>query len=196
MTLALNATQSSLAVPYFSSPAPIVTVVDNVGVVGGTPTCSIASGSIFQLGSTQVSCSAKDYKNNSAACTFTVTVVDTLPPVFTCPAERTIIVPINATSAEANWTVPPVIDNVNGVMTPVCKVGNTVVTPANKTVFYIDEPPIICSAIDSSNNQVRRWGPGQGAAPFLVYPTPRPPTHSLRKPAKSSFGSLTRARPT
>jgi hypothetical protein len=44
-------------------------------------TCSVASGSVFPVGQTPVTCSATDAAENSASCGFTITVRDTLPPV-------------------------------------------------------------------------------------------------------------------
>lgn len=48
-----------------------------------TPTCAPASGSIFALGTTIVSCSAIDARGNSASVTAMVTVQDTIAPVVT-----------------------------------------------------------------------------------------------------------------
>ncbi|MFN0112273.1 MAG: HYR domain-containing protein, partial [Blastocatellia bacterium] len=52
-------------------PAPIVG--DNCSGVG-VPTCTPASGSSFNVGVTTVNCSVADAANNSASCSFTVTV--------------------------------------------------------------------------------------------------------------------------
>ena len=53
-----------------------------------TPTCSPASGSIFPVGSTQVTCTATDSAGNAATATFTVTVtpqaIPTPPPASDC----------------------------------------------------------------------------------------------------------------
>ena len=49
-----------------------VTATDNCSPV--TITCTPPSGSSFPLGTTPVSCTAKDSVNNSASCGFTVTV--------------------------------------------------------------------------------------------------------------------------
>lgn len=49
------------------------------------------SGSAFPLGETIVTYEAKDGANNTAVCTFTVTVVDNVAPVFTnCPADMNL----------------------------------------------------------------------------------------------------------
>jgi choice-of-anchor A domain-containing protein/uncharacterized repeat protein (TIGR01451 family)/uncharacterized repeat protein (TIGR02543 family) len=53
-------------------------------VVGSLPvTCSAASGGTFPLGTTTVTCSANDGHGNVATGLFTITVVDTTPPVLT-----------------------------------------------------------------------------------------------------------------
>ncbi|MEM7105383.1 MAG: HYR domain-containing protein [Bacteroidota bacterium] len=55
------------------------------------PTCSPASGSIFQLGTTQVTCMAVDAAGNGGACTFNVTVNNAGGLSLTCPADPPII---------------------------------------------------------------------------------------------------------
>src|SRR5438270_490210 len=66
------------AASYSASAADIVD-----GAVAAS--CSPASGSIFPLGATTVTCSATDAHGNSSTKTFTVTVVDTTPPGSTAP---------------------------------------------------------------------------------------------------------------
>ncbi|WP_224241353.1 ELWxxDGT repeat protein [Hyalangium gracile] len=67
-------------------------------------TYSHASGASFPLGSTTVTATAKDGAENSATCSFTVTVRDTTAPVLTCPANLTV----EATSDQgANVSYPP-----------------------------------------------------------------------------------------
>jgi hypothetical protein len=45
--------------------------------------CEPASGSVFPVGATEVTCTAVDFSGNSSTCTFTVTVeADTEPPVI------------------------------------------------------------------------------------------------------------------
>lgn len=46
--------------------------------------CDPPSGTVFPLGTTQVTCTATDFTGNQSECSFTVTVVDTTPPDVSC----------------------------------------------------------------------------------------------------------------
>ncbi|NMO21089.1 HYR domain-containing protein [Pyxidicoccus fallax] len=74
--------------------------------VTASPTLSAshASGSVFPLGTTRVTVTAKDGANNTGTCAFNVTVVEPPPPpAITCPADATA----EATSTEgATITFP------------------------------------------------------------------------------------------
>ena len=50
-----------------------------------TPACAPASGSLFGLGATTVTCAATDAAGNTGTGTGTITVVDTTPPTVGCP---------------------------------------------------------------------------------------------------------------
>ncbi len=59
-------------------------------VDGGVPVnCSPASSSLFGLGTTTVTCTAKDAHTNVGAASFTITVRDTTKPVLNAPAPAT-----------------------------------------------------------------------------------------------------------
>jgi hypothetical protein len=69
-----------------------------------TVTCSPASGSTFPAGVTPVTCTATDDCNNiSLACTFTVTVSDTVDPTIVCPPDALVQCP-NPTTPSATGT--------------------------------------------------------------------------------------------
>jgi hypothetical protein len=51
---------------------------------------SQGSGSVFPLGTTPVTVTATDTGGNTATCTFSVSVQDTLPPTLSCPAAITV----------------------------------------------------------------------------------------------------------
>ena len=70
------------------------------------------SGSFFAVGTTTVSFRATDASNNSATCSFTVTVNDIQAPTITCPANITANnSPSNACSAVVNYSSPSASDN-------------------------------------------------------------------------------------
>lgn len=74
--------------------------------------CSDTSGSVF-TGITSVTCAAIDAANNVAQCTFTVTVLDGLPPTFTngCPADITVNSASGNCGANPTWNTPAASDN-------------------------------------------------------------------------------------
>lgn len=89
VNITAEATSAAGAVVSFSATA--TDLVDGVVAVNASP----ASGSMFALGTTTVTLTAKDARNNTATRTFTVTVNDPTPPVLTLPASLTV----EATSA-------------------------------------------------------------------------------------------------
>jgi hypothetical protein len=108
-----------------------------------TVTCTPPSGSTFVLGATTVTCMATDTAGNTASGTFTVTVVDTTPPVVTVPANITA----NATSpsgAVVTYTATA-IDIVDGAVTPSCQ-------PASGSTFPIGDTTVLCTAKDAHGN--------------------------------------------
>jgi hypothetical protein len=53
--------------------------------------CTPASGAVFPLGTTSVTCIATDADGNSSQCSFNVTVgVDSIAPVIVCPVDVTL----------------------------------------------------------------------------------------------------------
>ena len=53
--------------------------------------CAPASGSLFPLGSTTVTCTATDAVGNTSTVTFIVDVVDATPPAVVCPAPSQVV---------------------------------------------------------------------------------------------------------
>jgi hypothetical protein len=138
--------QCSAVVTY-----PPPTVSDNCPGVG-TPSCSPASGSTFQVGRTTVTCTVTDASNNSASCSFTVTVQDTQPPTITCPANITFVpaatCPLTS-GMPVNFTVTA-SDNCPGV-TVVCRNQNGVVVTSG-VPFPVGTTTVTCTATDTSGN--------------------------------------------
>ena len=105
--------------------------------------CEPASGATFALGATSVSCTAADAAGSVAHGTFTVTVVDTTPPVLSLPANIT-------TSASSPAGVPVAYlalatDLVAGPLTPSC-------SPASGATFAIGVTTVTCTAADPAGN--------------------------------------------
>ncbi len=105
-----------------------------------TPDCVPASGSVFPLGTTVVTCTAADLAGNTASAAFNVTVEDTTPPVLSLPlsvvAEATgpggAVVTYSATAQDA----------VDGPIAVACSPGSGSLFPLGATV-------VTCTA--------RRW---------------------------------------
>src|SRR2546428_4936960 len=70
------------------SGAAVTYLVSASDIVDGAlvPTCAPASGSMFPMGMTTVSCSISAVAGNAATGEFIVTVVDTTPPIVTVPS--------------------------------------------------------------------------------------------------------------
>lgn len=94
-----EATGPDGAVVNFAVPA----ATDNLDAVVSV-TCAPASGSVFALGNSTVTCSADDVAGNHLEASFTVTVADTTAPTITVPG--TITVEATSTAgAVVNFTV-------------------------------------------------------------------------------------------
>jgi hypothetical protein len=114
------------------------------------PTCAPASGATFQVGATQVQCSATDTHGNKASGGFRITVQqsrlpgpDSAPPVLELPKDMTV----EATSADGA-KVPyqaSATDNVDGQVPITC-------TPVSGSTFQFDGTTVHCSATDKAGN--------------------------------------------
>ncbi|WP_457095391.1 HYR domain-containing protein [Lysobacter sp. P5_B9] len=112
----------------------------------GVASCLPASGSVFGLGTTLVTCSATDAADNPAVDThFNVTVVDSTPPTIDPHGN---VGPIEATSslgAQVFYTSPATHDAVSGDDTASC-------TPTSGSIFALGETTVTCSASDAAGN--------------------------------------------
>jgi uncharacterized protein YjiK len=113
--------------------------------------CSPASGNMFPLGDTTVTCTASDATGNSASVTFKVTVRDTKPPVVHDPADMTV----EATGVMTSVPFGPVTatDLVDGELPVTCN-------PASPGPFPIGTTHIDCFVTDAHGNR--------GSAPFNI----------------------------
>ena len=134
-------TSSSGATVTYTMP----TAIDNIdGAVAVTT--SKASGTVFPLGSTTVTFTAKDARNNTATASFVVTIADTVKPVITgVPANQTFEATVSG-GRVFTFTMPTATDNIDGVI-PVTVTGvpaNNLYPPGTTTVTF--------TAKDSSDN--------------------------------------------
>lgn len=135
----VEATSPAGAVVTYVAP----TATDDVD--GSVPvTCVLPSGSTFAIGLSTVVCTATDAHGNSASTSFTVSVVDDVPPLVTVPAAitREATGPAGAT---ASFSGVSASDAVDGALTPTC-------TQASGSVFPIGITTVTCSATDAHGN--------------------------------------------
>jgi hypothetical protein len=135
-----EATSAAGAAVSFDPPA----TSDATSGVAGPPTCSSASGALFAIGTSDVTCSVKDKAGNAASATLSITVRDTTAPSLTPFANLTF----EATSlngAAISYTLPAASDLVDPHPTVVC-------SPASGTVLSLGTHAGTCTATDASGN--------------------------------------------
>ncbi|MBI3413986.1 MAG: HYR domain-containing protein, partial [Verrucomicrobia bacterium] len=135
-----------------SVPAAAGTCVSNVvfsvpTTSGGTGTvtvvCNPPSGSSFPVGTTTVNCTATDSVGATAACSFTVTVIDTQPPVINCPAPIVVNASAGACASNVVFSVSAV-DN--------CGVASVVSVPPSGFAFPVGTTRVTSTATDVNGN--------------------------------------------
>jgi hypothetical protein len=107
-------------------------------------TCTPASGSLFPIGTTAVTCRATDQAGNGAApMTFNVGVADTRAPALSLPGNLTAT---TTSLAGAPVTfIASATDGVDGAIAPTC-------TPASGTNFPVGNSVVACTATDKAGN--------------------------------------------
>jgi hypothetical protein len=110
-----------------------------------TPTCAPASGALFPLVVTQVNCSVTDSSGLTASSSFTVTVVDTIPPSLKLPSDITAEA-TGPAGAAVSYTAAAT-DLVDGPVPASC-------TPASGSSFPVGTTAVSCSAADAHGNTV------------------------------------------
>ncbi|HET6404745.1 MAG TPA: HYR domain-containing protein, partial [Candidatus Thermoplasmatota archaeon] len=173
--LVVEATGADGAVVAYDAPAT-TDAVDGDGVA----TCSPASGSVFALGVTTVTCGASDAAGNAAEpASFTVTVVDTTAPVLATMADLRV----NASGlqgAVVTYNVPAALDAVDGELDATC-------SPASGSLFAVGNTTVTCTATDAAGNV--------GSSSFVVRVTfvvkatlkADQPTYTLAQAAQSGI---------
>ena len=119
------------------------TIIATDNQPGVTALCTPASGTAFPIGTTPVTCVARDAAGNTATCMFTVCVRDSLPPVITVPTNIIAVADLNQCSAIVNYNVS-VSDDQPGV-TLRC-------LPPSGSAFPIGTNVVACNATDASGN--------------------------------------------
>jgi hypothetical protein len=123
-----------------------VTATDDVdGALSAT--CSKASGSVFAIGTTTVTCTATDKAGNKGDNTFTVTVQDTTAPNVTVSASRTATA-TSAGGAAVSYTGATATDIVDGSVAASCD-------KASGSVFPLGTTTVTCTATDKAGNTGR-----------------------------------------
>jgi hypothetical protein len=119
------------------------------------------SGTSFKIGSTKVTYTATDAKNNQSICTFNVNVNnpclnDTVKPVLTpCPANIARVA--TGATATATWTAPTASDN--------CTASTVASTHSSGAAFPIGATTVTYTATDANNNKA--------ACSFVISVTPQ-----------------------
>lgn len=120
------------------------TITENgSGLVAGSLSCSPVSGSAFVIGSTSVTCTANDNAGNSGSVVFPVSVVDTVAPILTVPANISQQTP--GISAVVNYTTSAT-DSGSGIA------GVVNCLPASGSSFPVGTTQVACSVSDRVGN--------------------------------------------
>jgi len=125
-----------------TSPKGAVVTYNVTSDTGAQIACNPASGSVFPLGPTTVSCTATD----ASSASFTVTVVDTTPPAFS-KVPTSIASKVNGVkTAVVSYPKPVARDAVDGVVDVTC-------LPSTKSAFDLGRTQVTCTAGDTRGNE-------------------------------------------
>jgi hypothetical protein len=108
-------------------------------------TCTPPSGSFFPKGTTTVNCFATDAADNTATCSFNVTVNDTEPPTPHCPVDMSVENDPGQCGAVVTYTASA-DDN--------CGAANIACSPASGSFFPKGMTTVHCTATDTTGNSV------------------------------------------
>jgi len=148
-----------------------------------TPSCDRASGSVFPVGTTTVSCSSTDAAGNTGSGTLsvTVTLIDNTAPVVVAPDA------LNLTTTVLGGAIgtfaATASDNVDGALTPSCN-------PASGSLFAIGSPSatVTCTATDARGNVGSKSFPVNVALVDTTAPAVTVPANIIAE-AKSQAGA-------
>jgi hypothetical protein len=103
-------------------------------------TQGLASGSVFPIGTTTVTLTARDMSGNlSAPCSFTVTVNDTSLPTLSCPSNIIVNAPAGTCSALVSYPVPVVTENCGTCTVAPAISGFTSLGLFNGKAYYVSQ---------------------------------------------------------
>lgn len=161
-----NTGVASFTITVQDTTAPTITVPNNMiveaaGASGATvaysasatdatdgeiaPDCDPASGSVFSLGETTVTCEATDTAGNTDSASFTITVQDTLSPTLTLP-DNIVTEATSSSGAAVSFTVTAqdAVDSTENI--------EIVCNPESGSVFPLGETTVECEATDNAGN--------------------------------------------
>ena len=134
-------------------------------VDGAVPVdCVQPSGSIFPVGTSTVTCTARDRAGNTGSDTFKVTVEDTTAPTVAVPAD-VVAEATGPAGAAVSFADASALDLVDGAMAAPCQ-------PPSGSVFDLGTGIVTCQATDTAGNT------GRGSFAVTVRDT-TPPTVSV-----------------
>jgi hypothetical protein len=107
-------------------------------------TCAPASGTVFVLGHTTVTCTAHDAAHNAAQSSFDVLVHDTTPPAIQAHADLTAEA-VGPGGATVTYTAPTANDALDGPVSVSC-------APVSGSLFALGHTTVTCSAHDAAGN--------------------------------------------
>ncbi len=136
---AAEATSGAGAAVAFS-----VSASDNVDPAPSV-SCTPASGSLFPLGSTTVSCKATDASGNSSTGSFSVNVVDTTPPAFSNVPAGITVEANGPGGSHVSYAAPSANDLVDGPVPVLCG-------PSSGSNFPLGTTTVTCNASDAHGN--------------------------------------------
>ena len=143
---------------------------------GDATTCAPASGSVFPVGATTISCSATDARGNQSVATLVVTVTDVAPVVTT--SGNVTVEAAGPGGAVATFTASAT-DVVDGTDVATC-------IPLSGSLFPLGTTAVTCTAVDA-HGQI-----GSALLTVTVRDTTRPvvtTSASVTTPATSPAGA-------
>jgi len=142
-SISVTSCAASGAVVNYPTPTATDNADFNVAV-----TCAPASGSVFPLGTTTVTCTATDDCTNRTTCTFLVRVArDTTPPDIRCPDDIAVQT-CDRAGVVVNYPPPGVADAVDPNPQVSC-------TPPSGSLFPLGRTMVTCEAVDACTNRSR-----------------------------------------